>query len=67
MLLGHPVAEVDAVEYRDHKAAPLEVALNSPSQLRRDYDVVICEGVGSPAEINLRETVRRGNSRFPSP
>jgi adenosylcobyric acid synthase len=24
--------------------------------LPRDYDVVICEGAGSPAEINLRET-----------
>lgn len=56
MLLGHPVAEVDAVEFRDHKAALLEVALGSLSQLRNDYDVVICEGVGSPAEINLRET-----------
>jgi hypothetical protein len=29
VLLGHPVAEVDAVEYRDHKAALLEVALDS--------------------------------------
>ena len=56
VLLGHPVAEVDAVGYRDHKAALLEVALDSLSQLRRDYDVVICEGAGSPAEINLRET-----------
>ena len=56
VLLGHPVAEVDAVEYRNHKAALLEVTLDSLSQLRRDYDVVICEGAGSPAEINLRET-----------
>jgi adenosylcobyric acid synthase len=56
VLLGHPVAEVDAVGYRDHKAALLEVALDSLSQLRHDYDVVICEGAGSPAEINLRET-----------
>jgi adenosylcobyric acid synthase len=56
VLLGHPVAEVDAVEYRDHKARLLEVALDSLSQLRRDYDVVICEGAGSPAEINLRKT-----------
>ena len=56
VLLGHPVAEVDAAEYRNHKAALLGVALDSLSQLRRDYDVVICEGAGSPAEINLRET-----------
>jgi adenosylcobyric acid synthase len=56
VVLGHPVSEVDAVEYRDHKARLLEVALDSLSQLRRDYDVVICEGAGSPAEINLRLT-----------
>ncbi len=56
VLLGHPVAEVNAVEFGDHKAALLEVALGSLSQLRRhDYDVVICEGAGSPAEINLRD------------
>ena len=56
VLLGHPVAEVNAVGYRGQAAALLEVALDSLSQLRRDYDVVICEGAGSPAEINLRGT-----------
>src|ERR1039457_3272145 len=54
--LGHPVSAVDAVEYQQHKTRLLEVALDSLSQLRRDYDVVICEGAGSPAEINLRAT-----------
>ena len=56
VVLGHPVSEVDAVEYQQHKTRLLEVALDSLSQLRRDYDVVICEGAGSPAEINLRAT-----------
>jgi len=56
VVLGHPVGEVDAVEYRELKAQLLEVALDSLSRLRRDYDVVICEGAGSPAEINLRAT-----------
>jgi adenosylcobyric acid synthase len=56
VLLGHPVAEVDAVGYRGHTGALLEVALDSLSQLRREFDVVICEGAGSPAEINLRDS-----------
>jgi adenosylcobyric acid synthase len=56
VVLGHPVGEVDAVEYRDHAARLLHVATDSLAQLRREYDVVICEGAGSPAEINLRAT-----------
>jgi adenosylcobyric acid synthase len=53
---GLPVAEVDAVGYRGHKAALLDVALESLADLRRRFDVVVCEGAGSAAEINLRET-----------
>src|SRR6266487_2773131 len=56
VLLGRAVAEVDAVDYRHHAAALRDVALDSLSQLRREFDVVVCEGAGSPAEINLRDT-----------
>jgi adenosylcobyric acid synthase len=56
VLLGHPVAEVDAVSYREHAPGLLRVALDSLADLRSEYDVVICEGAGSPAEINLRAT-----------
>ena len=56
VLLGHPTGEVDAVEYRSHAGRLRAVAAESLSQLRREYDVVICEGAGSPAEINLRPT-----------
>jgi adenosylcobyric acid synthase len=56
VVLGSPVGEVDAVEYREHAPRLLQVATDSLAQLRREYDVVICEGAGSPAEINLRRT-----------
>jgi adenosylcobyric acid synthase len=56
IVLGSAVGEVDAVEYRDHSERLRGVALESLAQLRREYDVVICEGAGSPAEINLRAT-----------
>jgi adenosylcobyric acid synthase len=56
VVLGHPQGEVDAVGYRGHAERLREVAADSLAQLRREYDVVICEGAGSPAEINLRAT-----------
>jgi adenosylcobyric acid synthase len=56
VVLGHPEAEADALGYRAHAARLREVALDSLARLRTRYDVVICEGAGSPAEINLRET-----------
>jgi len=56
VLLGHPDGEVDAVEYRQRCGRLLDVALDSLAQLRREFDVVVCEGAGSPAEINLRDT-----------
>jgi adenosylcobyric acid synthase len=54
VLLGRPVAEVDAMSYRDLKPRLFETVLESLAHLRSRFDVVICEGAGSPAEINLR-------------
>ena len=56
VLLGKPYADVTALSYREHKAALLDVALECLTDLRSRFDVVICEGAGSPAEINLRAT-----------
>ena len=56
IVLGQPRDEVSAAEYRTHAQDLLKVALDSLEDLRGDYDVVICEGAGSPAEINLRDT-----------
>ncbi|MEV7188586.1 cobyric acid synthase [Kitasatospora sp. NPDC093102] len=55
VLLGRPVAEVGALDYRERKPVLLERALECLADLRRRYDVVVCEGAGSPAEINLRD------------
>jgi adenosylcobyric acid synthase len=56
VVLGHPEAEADAVGYRAHAPRLRQVALASLARLRERHDVVICEGAGSPAEINLRDT-----------
>ncbi|MHB1593640.1 MAG: cobyric acid synthase [Streptosporangiaceae bacterium] len=54
MLLGEPVAEADALSYRDVKVRLRKAVLDSFESLRDRFDVVVCEGAGSPAEINLR-------------
>jgi adenosylcobyric acid synthase len=55
VLLGKAVGEVSAMSYRDLKPRLESVVLESLTDLRSRYDVVICEGAGSPAEINLRD------------
>ncbi|TDC60596.1 cobyric acid synthase [Actinomadura sp. GC306] len=54
VVLGRPVAEVDALQYGERKKWLHAVVQDSFAKLRDEYDVVICEGAGSPAEINLR-------------
>jgi adenosylcobyric acid synthase len=54
VVLGKAIADVTALSYRPMKAALLEQVLVSLADLRSRFDVVICEGAGSPTEINLR-------------
>jgi adenosylcobyric acid synthase len=56
VLLGKPFAEVSAVSYREHADVLSAIALDCLSDLQGRFEVVICEGAGSPAEINLRAT-----------
>ncbi|MGN6606637.1 MAG: cobyric acid synthase [Jatrophihabitans sp.] len=53
---GRPFGEAGALEYRDLKTDLRAAVLQSYDRLRTSYEVVICEGAGSPAEINLRST-----------
>jgi adenosylcobyric acid synthase len=55
VVLGKPIAEVGALDYRDLKPRLESVVRDSLADLRARFDVVICEGAGSPAEINLRD------------
>ena len=52
--LGRPVGDVTAASYRPMKAALFDQVLASLTDLRARFDVVVCEGAGSPTEINLR-------------
>ncbi len=53
VVLGKPVDHLDAVAYHERKPELLATVLDALADLRNRFDVVICEGAGSPAEINL--------------
>jgi adenosylcobyric acid synthase len=56
VVLGRPAGEATAAEYWGESKARLKgTVLAAYDDLRGRFDVVICEGAGSPAEINLRE------------
>jgi len=45
----------DARSYHDYKKTAMQAVLESYYRLAEKYDLIIIEGAGSPAEINLRE------------
>lgn len=51
---GRAVTTMNAVAYHDYKAIAMQAVLASHQRLNETYDVVMVEGAGSPAEINLR-------------
>jgi adenosylcobyric acid synthase len=55
MVLGKPVAEADAMSYPALKPRLADTVLACLTGLAGRFDAVVCEGAGSPAEINLRE------------
>lgn len=55
VLMGKPHADADARSYQKLKASLRAPVLDALADLRSRFDVVVCEGAGSPAEINLRE------------
>src|SRR4051794_1738741 len=55
VVMGRPYADADARSYQQLKAELRPVVLDALADLRARYDVVVCEGAGSPAEINLRD------------
>lgn len=53
---GRVVDTVGAADYIAHRARLRDVVAAELAALRDEFEVVICEGAGSPAEINLRAT-----------
>lgn len=56
VVLGRPLTDAEAREYRErHIPALAKVVEESLRQLLDRFDVVVIEGAGSPAEVNLRD------------
>jgi len=56
VLRGQVVDTVSAGDYFTHRDWLAAVVVDELRGLRSEFDAVICEGAGSPAEINLRAT-----------
>jgi adenosylcobyric acid synthase len=54
-LHGRVAAQLDAADYHAYKPQAMQAVLASWARLRQDYAMVLVEGAGSPAEINLRD------------
>lgn len=54
VIRGHVADSVSACDYHTHRDRLADIVADDLASLRREFDAVICEGAGSPAEINLR-------------
>lgn len=52
---GKAVSELDARAYHDYKLTAMQAVMDSHERLAQQYEYIVVEGAGSPAEINLRE------------
>ena len=52
---GKAVSDMQAAKYHDYKKVAMQAVLDSHQRLTNQYEVIVVEGAGSPAEINLRK------------
>ncbi|WP_234496774.1 cobyric acid synthase [Vibrio maritimus] len=55
IIQGKAYANMDAVGFHDYKRMAMPFVMDSFNQLSKEFDSIVIEGAGSPAEINLRE------------
>lgn len=52
---GHAISNMEAQDYHNYKQTAMAAVLSSHQRLSAQFQTVIVEGAGSPAEINLRD------------
>jgi adenosylcobyric acid synthase len=60
---GRRDAALAEIPWRERKAALWEIVCDALAEVRADADLVLIEGAGSPAEINLPDWVNMGVAR----
>ena len=55
IVLGKPIGNRSAMGYMNNTGKLFGTVKTSLDKLRHEYDVVVMEGAGSPAEVNLRK------------
>ena len=55
IVLGHPAGVMEAKEYYRHKKDCLPYVMRAYDSLAAENDIIVLEGAGSPAEINLKD------------
>ena len=55
ILLGKPVGNMNVAEYIRYKPVAFEEAKKAFDSLASEFDVMVLEGAGSPAEVNLKD------------
>lgn len=53
--MGKPIGNMTANEYYGNKGKMLDIAKKAYTVLSEQYDVIVIEGAGSPAEINIKD------------
>ncbi|ENM5742007.1 cobyric acid synthase [Vibrio metoecus] len=54
ILQGRALSNMEANAYHDYKKVAMDTVMDSFLRLQNDYEAIMIEGAGSPAEINLR-------------
>ncbi len=56
IVMGKPVGNMTAKEYYQKKGEFVSVIQDAYAALQRQFDIIVIEGAGSPAEINLKDS-----------
>ncbi len=55
IVMGRVLRDMDAMEYHEFKPQLQQTVFTAFSELAGEFDTIVLEGAGSPAEINLRD------------